>query len=313
MVQPKIINEQTDLLIVGHYTHDTLIKNQQERFQRLGGGVAYVSAVAAGLKQVFKVISKVGDDFRYFDQCQQKPSVLTHRKTTSFVNYISEFPRRHQVNACCEPIYPHDIDYTADVAIVCGLMGEVLPETIQTLRERSVVLMGDVQGFIRRVDSTGKVTHTHLEETDYCDIISSFDYLKVSDEELPYINVSKLRENTTLLITYGDNGCTVYERKDHFHIPAYAVTTVDCTGAGDSFLAGVSIGLHQRLSLKEAIHLGHQCGRIAVQSIGTPAARSFSHLVCSESLSRPPFDLDKIKLNGKTKMTEVWKSGVFVL
>jgi len=57
MVQPKTINEHTDLLIVGHYTHDTLIKNQQERFQRLGGGVAYVSAVAAGLKQVFKVIS----------------------------------------------------------------------------------------------------------------------------------------------------------------------------------------------------------------------------------------------------------------
>ncbi len=273
-----MLNKQTDLLIVGHYTHDILINDQHTSFRRLGGGVAYASVVAAGLNQNFNIISKVGDDFCYARQCQQPPTVLTRQKTTSFINYTSEIPRRHYVNTRCEAIFPHDVHDTTHITLVCGVIGEIPPETVRRLREKSAVLIGDMQGFIRQVDASGKVSHIHLDDTEHADTLPLFDYLKLSDEELPYINVSTLRKNTTLLVTYGDNGCTIYQRKNQFHVPAYATTAVDSTGAGDSFLTGFTVGIQQHLSLKEAICLGHRCGRIAVQFIGTPTVDAFSHL-----------------------------------
>jgi len=279
----QTINKKTDLLIVGNYTHDTIIDGKQKSFQRLGGGAAYACAVAVGLDQNFEVISKVGSDFHYLQQCLRFPRIAPHTKTTSFVNYTSEIPRRHHVNACCEPIYPHDIHQTATTSIVCGVMGEILPKTIQTLRKTSTILIGDIQGFIRQLDKSGEVHHTPLEATDYHEVIHLFDFLKVSDEELPFINIEKLRQNTTLLITYGDDGCSVYERDTHTHVPTRPLFNVDSTGAGDSFLAGFASGLCQNLSVEEAIQLGHYCGGVAVQSVGIPATHSFRQLADNQS------------------------------
>jgi len=187
----QTINKKTDLLIVGNYTHDTLINSKQGSFQRLGGGAAYACAVAVGLDQDFEVISKVGSDFQYLQQCLRSPRIVPHTKTTCFVNYTSEIPRRHHVKTCCEPIYSHDIHHRATATVVCGVMGEILPQTIQTLRKTSTFLIGDIQGFIRQRDKSGAVHHTPLDATDYQEVIHLFDFLKVSDEELPFIHVEK--------------------------------------------------------------------------------------------------------------------------
>jgi len=274
------------LLIVGHYTHDVII-NSQNSFQRLGGGAGYASIVAEGLNKPFKTLSKVGDDFLYLTECVQNPTILANRKTTSFINDTRSIPRRHQVKDLCEPFHPDDIDCTADVAIVCGVIGEVLPETIKKLREKSQFLVADIQGFIRKIDQTGRVDHCPLHESEFHEVISLLDYLKVSDEELPFIDVEKTRKQTTLLVTYGDDGCTVYDRERHYHIPAYPVSVVDSTGAGDSFLMGFSVGLQHGFSVEKAIRLGHHCGRVAVQSLGISSVRAFSHIMAES------FDLNK--------------------
>jgi len=269
-------NNITDLLLIGHYTHDLLINSKDNTsVQRLGGGVTYASVVAEGLKQKFKVVSKVGDDFRYISQSQHSPTILAHTQTTSFINYTSEFPRRHEVDSVCKPIYPKDIQESMRVSLVCGVIGEVLPQTIQKLREKSALLIGDVQGFIRQIDTSNEVKHIHLDETVYKEVIFLFDYLKISDEELPFVNISELRKNITLLITYGDDGCIVLEKNNEFKVPGCAVTAVDSTGAGDSFLTGFSIGMIQDLSVKQSVYLGCCCGRIAVQSVGPPMVNSF--------------------------------------
>jgi len=277
-IMSQVDNNHIPILIVGHYTHDVII-NSHESFQRLGGGVGYASAVAAGLNQHFKTLSKVGDDFRYLTECLQVPTILKNRKTTSFVNDTRKIPRRHQVDAFCEPFYPDDIDRTADIAIVCGVIGEILPETIKRLHEKSSLLIADIQGFIRKIDQTGRVYHCPLHETNYHDVIPLFDYLKVSDEELPFIDVEKIRRQTILLVTYGDNGCTVYDQKRSYHVPAYPVFAVDSTGAGDSFLMGFAVGLQNGFSVKKAVYLGHLCGHVTVQSVGIPAVHAFSHVM----------------------------------
>ena len=278
-------HDKIQLLLVGHYTHDVLNKNEETPIQRLGGGVAYASVVAKAFKQNFKVISKVGHDFYYDKECQQPPLVISHKKTTSFINYTCEIPRRHLVNARCEPIYPDDIQDTCHIAILCSVIGDVLPATIQKMREKSDVLIGDIQGMTRQVDASGAVSHIHIDETDYKDILPLFDYIKVSDEELPYINFSVILKHTTLLLTYGDNGCTVFQKDRQFHVPGCPVTAIDSTGAGDSFLTGFAMGILEKLSVPEAVSLGCCCGRVAVQAIGTPMIGAFhdSAYVCVKS------------------------------
>jgi len=274
----QVNHNDVPLLIVGHYTHDVII-NLQESFQRLGGGAGYASVVAEGLNQHFKTISKVGDDFRYLSECLQIPTIVENRKTTSFVNDTRAVPRRHQLEALCAPFDPDDIDYTADVTVVCGVIGEILPETINRIHEKSKLMIADIQGFIRRVGQSDWIYHCPLRETEFHEVISLFDYLKVSDEELPFIDVEKIRQQTTLLVTYGDNGCTVYDRTRCFHLPAYPVAAVDSTGAGDSFLMGFAVGLRHGFSVERAIQLGHLCGRVAVQYVGIPAVHAFSHVM----------------------------------
>ncbi len=282
----QVSSKHIPLLIVGHYTHDVII-NSQGHFQRLGGGVGYASTVAAGLKQHFKILSKVGDDFRYLTQCIQIPTIVKNRKTTSFINDTRVIPRRHQVNAICAPFDPGDIDSTANVTIVCGVVGEILPETIKRLHEKSQLLIADIQGFVRRIDQAGWVEHCPLHESEFHEVIHLFAYLKVSAEELPFIDVEKIRQQTTLLVTYGDNGCTVYDREKCYQLPAYPVSAIDSTGAGDSFLMGFAVGLQHGFPVKKAICLGHLCGRVAVQSVGIPAVHAFSQVM------HEFFDLDK--------------------
>lgn len=47
-----------------------------------------------------------------------------------------------------------------------------------------------------------------------------------------------------LAVTHGAGGCTWLTPDGHRHVPGFAVTPVDTTGAGDAFMAGLLAGLH---------------------------------------------------------------------
>jgi fructokinase len=73
--------------------------------------------------------------------------------------------------------------------------------------------------------------------------------LKISDEELEFMtggrDVSPLwRPHTRLIaVTHGARGATVYTRSGQQHAPGFSVRTVDTTGAGDGFVAGLLVSL----------------------------------------------------------------------
>lgn len=55
---------------------------------------------------------------------------------------------------------------------------------------------------------------------------------------IPALIQSVVEEGTTVVITQGSAGCTVYSRKQQQHYEPYQVSVVDPTGAGDAFAAG---------------------------------------------------------------------------
>jgi D-beta-D-heptose 7-phosphate kinase/D-beta-D-heptose 1-phosphate adenosyltransferase len=74
----------------------------------------------------------------------------------------------------------------------------------------------------------------------------------------------------SLLMTRGDQGMSLFERDGTVtHIPAVAQEVYDVTGAGDTVVATVALGLAARLPVREAAALANQAAGVVVGKVGT--------------------------------------------
>src|SRR5437588_1532950 len=77
--------------------------------------------------------------------------------------------------------------------------------------------------------------------------------IKVSEEELAFLSEQDTLEGAArslwhphlrlLVVTQGKAGCTYFTTDTHGHVPGFAVSPRDTTGAGDGFVAGMLTGL----------------------------------------------------------------------
>ena len=80
-----------------------------------------------------------------------------------------------------------------------------------------------------------------------------------------------LTQAQQILITCGEQGMSLFEREHTLaHIPAFNRTEVfDVTGAGDTVVAALTLGLTGGASFWEAAVLGNLAASIVVQQFGT--------------------------------------------
>ncbi len=90
-------------------------------------------------------------------------------------------------------------------------------------------------------------------------LLFSEDYEGISEEELE----NRLCENIEkagidkMVITLGDRGAVYAQRGgEHGYCPPQRVDVIDTTGAGDSFFAGIAVGLTYGKSLRESCAIG---------------------------------------------------------
>jgi rfaE bifunctional protein kinase chain/domain len=77
-------------------------------------------------------------------------------------------------------------------------------------------------------------------------------------------------EIDALLITEGEYGMTLFERRDFaIHLPAAARAVYDVTGAGDTVVATMGLALGAGGSLRAATYLANLAGGLAVEQVGT--------------------------------------------
>lgn len=263
----------TDILAVGHYCHDLLIGRGgvgSGDAEALGGSVAYGPSVLSAMGVGIRIASKVGEDFKYFDQCAERPAVAAGFKTTSFIDDHRKGERHQTVSAVCKSILPRDINVSAKVAIICGVMNEIPAETILAVAARSPIVLCDIQGLIRNVGPGGTLQHLPLRETAFHGLMDRFTAVKVSRSEAPFVDLPWLRTQTTVLLTEDDKGCTVLDTAGTRLFPTRAITPVDSTGAGDCFLAGFAYGFLKDLGLERSAQFANFCGGLAVQHVGVP-------------------------------------------
>lgn len=113
------------------------------------------------------------------------------------------------------------------------------------------------------------------------------DIIKISEEEITFLTeggdpysdeaARKLMHSNLklLLVTEGQDGCRYYTQDFHGKVCGIKVETIDTTGAGDAFVAGILSQLAKDLSLiqdekrlREALRFANTCGAIATTERG---------------------------------------------
>lgn len=106
--------------------------------------------------------------------------------------------------------------------------------------------------------------------------------VKVSDDELKFLTgtdkVDMLwkEQMQIIVVTHGAKGATAYTvhtRKEQFHVPGFSVRTVDTTGAGDGFVAGLLVGILEHgedyvLHMPEILRFANAVGALSTQQRG---------------------------------------------
>ncbi len=122
-------------------------------------------------------------------------------------------------------------------------------------------------------------------------MLAGFDYahiVKVSDEEVEFLtgghDISSLWRGDVrvIAVTQGGRGATIYTRQQAVHVPGFSVRTVDTTGAGDGFVAGMLVGILEhwddyQAHLPEIGRFANAVGALATTHLGAiPALPSRS-------------------------------------
>jgi ribokinase len=72
-----------------------------------------------------------------------------------------------------------------------------------------------------------------------------------------------------VIITLGANGSLIAGQRDSDHVPAFKVSSVDSTGAGDAFIGSFAVFLGEGLAEKEAVRRANLYAGLSTTSVGT--------------------------------------------
>ena len=215
-----------EILLLGNYCHDTLVR-PNGNLEVLGGSSSYISKALEAARIDYELIAKVGEDFLYHSEIVKKPLISSKKRTTHFLDTITQGNRTSVLGAVGEEIFPDDLPAGKfKIGLACGVMNEIRTETLLKLRAQVDFLICDVQGLIRRVDENRNMVHVHLKDTPFFELLPLIDVLKANLFESTFIDFNTLGK-TSLVITEGPAGSRLIEKGVTTRIQAPATQEVD--------------------------------------------------------------------------------------
>ena len=262
--------------------------------KHLGGAPAnsVIHAAKLGAKSI--VISSVGQD-QHGDEIIEK--LKTYRIDTRYIQRCTDRPTGTVGVRLDEKHIPH-FDCSKDVAfdyiewndILGKLAGKVDCVITGTLAQRNRVSRRTIQRFLKRATNAVKVfdvnfrgwselTSLVVQET-----MIIADILKLNEKELNQMQRAFWQEEkgvTSFLdwliekyslklaaLTLGEKGCFLTDGKNHVFSPGFVVESVDTTGCGDGFLAGMILKYLENSSLEEMAEFANLLGAFVATKNG---------------------------------------------
>lgn len=248
------------LLVAGFITIDS-IKLPIRTVTSIGGPPCYGGLICARFGLEVSALTKVGNDFPADQAVWLSRNGITIRpsdtsqtqKTTRFKIEANTNGRIITLLNRCEDLSPDQLPQTRfNASIVSPVAGEVSPELLKAVAERSDFTFLDPQGFLRRFGPSGEVSFGPLKDPG---ILRSVDAVKMDREEATAITglpepkdaLSKLAAMGVrkAVVTQGADPCFVLDGTRVYSVPVPKVRVVDSTGAGD-VLGGTVVASYLR-------------------------------------------------------------------
>lgn len=137
-----------------------------------------------------------------------------------------------------------------------------------------------------------KILKCNLDLVDYF-IVNEIEGKLLADSETfePQEIIAKLKgryPNAGFVVTFGENGSYYFDSMEQIYQPVFAVTTVDTTGAGDTYCGYFLAGLSKEMPIKENLKFASAASALAVAGKG--AADSIPSLEAVEKFIEKGFE-----------------------
>jgi sugar/nucleoside kinase (ribokinase family) len=283
-----IVNYSMEIVVVGHLSRDLIITPTTTK-EALGGSPAYAMLAPSLGAFGSGIVTKVGVDFEsgYRDTLQSSGLDLTGLITegptsTRFVNRYDETGTRVQyVEALAPPIKPEDLTpHHLDAKIIHFsplTADEINRECIHHAQSSNALISLDVQGYIRSIDESGKVTPRIWD--DHHDTICMVDVVKFHQTELSATVAAESESSAAsqildlgpriVLVTRDQRGSVIYTRNSQVKIPlVLARSQLDTTGCGDTYTVGFLMEYIRSGNVERAGLFAATCASFNVESVG---------------------------------------------
>lgn len=190
-------------------------------------------------------------------------------KTRIYSNgqYIARLDYDYEVECFYSEIVKAVFDRPTDLIVLSDYNKGTIQnpqEIIQKANERGIAVLVDPKKELECYSGAFVLKPNYKEFVEWADL---------SDEPLSseiLLDAVQTLKVQNLIVTLGDQGSLLATANGSFEIfKAHSVKTVDTTGAGDSYLAGLAVALNEGKSIRKAIKFATRVAGIAVTKRGT--------------------------------------------
>lgn len=252
--------------------------NVAHNISALGGRVILCGRVGqdiAGI-EIFKLLEEKGIDSRGIAVCPDCPTtvktrIIAHSQQVVRFDKEVKTPLNNEawrrIKDFIGSIGKCDIIVVSDYAK--GVITEELMDEVRKLSERT----GKPLIVDPKVSNKKLYFNATVLTPNYSEALQMAGYNSVdSNVDLNGIALNLMEELRChyLLVTRGSEGMTLFERnKAPLHIPAYARKVFDVTGAGDTVVAVLALGMATGLPVQEAVFMANLAAGFVVGEVGT--------------------------------------------
>lgn len=258
-----------------------LAANVAQNVVSLGGQVRLVSVIGSdtGAEILQSLLQKSGVSFEYLVKDSQRP---TTRKTRVMTG------QHHLVR----------VDHEIRKNISAPSEEKLLKVIEQSLSESDVVVLEDyakgllsqslVEKIVQLTKKQNKFLMVDPHQTKFADFYKGVDLIKpnynealaltqvheeaIEDSAERVLHVGKTLQSMTgakqVVLTQGQDGMTIFSQNDVTRVPTFAKKVFDVTGAGDTVIAALALGVAAGLPLSEACMIANFAAGVVVGKIG---------------------------------------------
>lgn len=241
--------------------------NQSIAIARSGETVCHAGSIGEDGAFLRDVLSESGVDVRYLRMTDTPSGQAIIQVDSKGENCIILF---HGANYTNDPAYMDSVLKDFDSGDILVLQNEItnLSYLIEKGYEKGMRLILNPSPFdasLKEID-LNKISVLILNEIEGCDFTGEEEPEKIC------AYFTEKYENLGVMLTLGSRGCVYADRTGSYPCPAFRVSVVDTTSAGDTFTGYFISGLIRELPIEQTLRLASAASALAVSREGASAS-----------------------------------------